>query len=391
MPPRRRTFNVVNKSVRKIDAMALALGRPMYRGGQRSGGHVAHQVPVEPARACPHHVDQRGGGGGHARRALPCCTTATCRGFRIPRPARAILSRRRTTPTCSTPRCGSSGDRVAAVAAETVEIAEQALAAIKVEYEVLPAVLNQDDAMKPGAPVIHDEPDTFAKIPVPYEPQKNMAAFVGMDVGSLEAGLAAADAVVDHSYYAHYAQHCPIEPHVAFAYIEPEGRSGDRDQHAGALPRAPHRGPVPRNSGAPNSRHQAPHRRRLRGEAGGVDGGRGRHDGPADAASVLPRLHARGGAGQLAHAASDPHADAARREKGRHDHGAWDGLPVQHRRVRLARADGGVQLWQQDAAALPRAKHPLHRHRGVHEPARGRRVSRIRRDAIRLRGGKRDG
>jgi putative selenate reductase molybdopterin-binding subunit len=49
------------------------------------------------------------------------------------------------------------GDRVAAVAADTVEQARGRLAAIKVEYEVLPAVLSMDDAMKPGAPVIHDE------------------------------------------------------------------------------------------------------------------------------------------------------------------------------------------------------------------------------------------
>jgi probable selenate reductase molybdenum-binding subunit len=116
------------------------------------------------------------------------------------------------------------GDRVAAVAAETLEQAEAALAAIGVEYDVLPAVLSAEDAMKPGAPVIHDEEDAYMPIPVPYEPKKNMAAYVSMDVGSLEEGLAAADEVVDGTYYSHYAQHTPIEPHVCYSYIDPEGR-----------------------------------------------------------------------------------------------------------------------------------------------------------------------
>lgn len=52
------------------------------------------------------------------------------------------------------------GDRVAAVAADTLEIAEQALKLIHVEYEVLPAVFDENEAIKPGAPVIHDEADT---------------------------------------------------------------------------------------------------------------------------------------------------------------------------------------------------------------------------------------
>ena len=52
------------------------------------------------------------------------------------------------------------GDRVAAVAAETPEIAEEACRRIKVTYEVLPAVFDELEAIAGGAPVIHDEPDT---------------------------------------------------------------------------------------------------------------------------------------------------------------------------------------------------------------------------------------
>src|SRR5579872_4869632 len=52
------------------------------------------------------------------------------------------------------------GDRVAAVAAESRAIAEEALRLIKVEYEVLPGILEIEQAMAEGAPVIHDEPDS---------------------------------------------------------------------------------------------------------------------------------------------------------------------------------------------------------------------------------------
>ena len=52
------------------------------------------------------------------------------------------------------------GDRVAVVAAETPGIAKQALALIEVDYEVLPIVVDPEQAMQESAPVIHDEPDT---------------------------------------------------------------------------------------------------------------------------------------------------------------------------------------------------------------------------------------
>ncbi len=218
-----RTFQVVNKSVRKIDALALALGRPMYAGDKVPPDALvikflwsphAHarinSIDVSAAEAMPgvrcilHH--------GNVPR-IPHTTAG--QGYPEPSPYDTFMFDHKVRFV---------GDRVAAVAADTREIAEAAVAAIRVEYEPLPAVLDPADAMKPGAPVIHDEPDAHAKIPVPYEPARNMAAFVGMDIGSLDEGLAAADATVDGEYQAHYAQHCPIEPHIAFAEIDPEGR-----------------------------------------------------------------------------------------------------------------------------------------------------------------------
>lgn len=116
------------------------------------------------------------------------------------------------------------GDNVAIVVAETEKAAGEAIALIDVEYEVLPAVLDPDEAMVEGAPIIHDEEDAHVIIPVPYDPGRNLAGRVDMSVGDLENGWEEADVIVENTYYAHYAQHCPIEPHVSLAYPDADGR-----------------------------------------------------------------------------------------------------------------------------------------------------------------------
>jgi putative selenate reductase molybdopterin-binding subunit len=110
------------------------------------------------------------------------------------------------------------------VAAETREIAEEALGLIDVEYEVLPAIFDLRESMKPGAPVIHDEPDCKAVIPVPYEPKRNLAGHVDMQIGDPEQAYAAAKVQVDVTCETHYGQHTPIEPHVTICWLDADNR-----------------------------------------------------------------------------------------------------------------------------------------------------------------------
>ena len=112
------------------------------------------------------------------------------------------------------------GDRVAAVAAETEEIAAAALKAIRVGYEELPAVLSIDEALRPGAPVIHDEDDS----PGIYDAARNIVADVDIDVGDVEQGFDASDLVVEVTCETQYAQHAPIETHVVLSYLDSEQR-----------------------------------------------------------------------------------------------------------------------------------------------------------------------
>lgn len=104
------------------------------------------------------------------------------------------------------------GEPVAAVVAVDEITAERALKLIKVEYEVLPVVIDQSDAIKEGAPIIHSErPD-------------NIISSFGNGVGDIEKELGQADLVFSNEFITSTVQHCHIENHSAYAYVEPDGR-----------------------------------------------------------------------------------------------------------------------------------------------------------------------
>ena len=112
------------------------------------------------------------------------------------------------------------GDRVAAVAAESLEIAEEAIKRLKVSYEVLPAVFDEREAIKDGAPVIHDERDAVDI----HDAQHNVVHHIEALTGDMEKGFAAADNIFEHTYRVHQVQQCPIEPHIAISYWDPDER-----------------------------------------------------------------------------------------------------------------------------------------------------------------------
>ncbi|MCP4427825.1 MAG: molybdopterin-dependent oxidoreductase, partial [Chloroflexi bacterium] len=112
------------------------------------------------------------------------------------------------------------GDRVAAVAAETPEIAEEAVKLIKVEYEVLTAVFDENEAIKPGAPIIHDEADTEDI----HDANRNIVHHIQAEVGDVEKGFAEADRVFEGRYYVHQVHAAPIEPHIAISWWDSDER-----------------------------------------------------------------------------------------------------------------------------------------------------------------------
>jgi len=113
------------------------------------------------------------------------------------------------------------GQRVAAVVADTVAIAQRALDLVDVEYELLPAVFDPDAARRPGAPLIHPEKGPESRI---SEPGRNVLAQMHSEMGDVEAAFAAADAVVEGSWQTQRVNHAALETHATRGWISSDGR-----------------------------------------------------------------------------------------------------------------------------------------------------------------------
>ena len=109
------------------------------------------------------------------------------------------------------------GDGVAAVAAIDEDTANRALREIRVEYEVLPAFLDPEDALSPGErETIHDA----------GKPGKNgnITKHVHLEFGEVDRLLGESDVVVEGDYFFEGTTHTPIEPHCAIGYYDPRGK-----------------------------------------------------------------------------------------------------------------------------------------------------------------------
>lgn len=114
------------------------------------------------------------------------------------------------------------GDRVAFVAAETEEIAERALSLIDVTYKELPAILDSEQSMRKGAPILHEEKDfvNFAD----SDPSQNLAARIHIDIGDVDQGFKEADRIFENTYEVPKVQQAHIEPHIAISYWDADDR-----------------------------------------------------------------------------------------------------------------------------------------------------------------------
>ena len=112
------------------------------------------------------------------------------------------------------------GQRVAAVVADSEGAAEAGCRAVKVDYELLPAVFDPEAAMRPGAPVIHDK-GPQARID---DPRRNILAELHGHIGDVEKGFAEADVVHEATYTTPRSQHAHLETHCAIGWLDDAGR-----------------------------------------------------------------------------------------------------------------------------------------------------------------------
>ena len=218
------TGKVVNKSERKIDSLSLAQGKPLYVADMDLKGTLKVKFLWSPhAHAKITSINTSKAeklSGVHSvltyKNVPRIIHTTAGQGYPEPSPYDNYLFDNKVRYV---------GDRVACVAAETMEIAEQACKLIDVKYEILPAIFDPEKAMDSNAPIIHDEEEAMVPLPVFYEPKNNHVSHVDFKFGDIEKELQEADFVVEKKYKTHYAQHCPIEPHVCIAYFD------ERDSH----------------------------------------------------------------------------------------------------------------------------------------------------------------
>ena len=118
------------------------------------------------------------------------------------------------------------GDRVAAVAAETPEAADEALLLIDVDYEILPAVFDPMEAMEPGAPLLHDDMSAYEGAPKDFLAPDihNGQTRLFWTKGDLEKGFAEADVVLEHSFAIPSRHQGYLEPFASIIDIDDDGR-----------------------------------------------------------------------------------------------------------------------------------------------------------------------
>jgi carbon-monoxide dehydrogenase large subunit len=115
------------------------------------------------------------------------------------------------------------GEKVAVVAAVDPDIAEEALALIDVEYEDLPAVFDPVDAIKAGAPVLHENPAAYEGAPA-ERPHPNVQSVLRFKLGDVEAGFGQADRTFEHTFRTQLDHQGYLEPHAGVVAIDDDDR-----------------------------------------------------------------------------------------------------------------------------------------------------------------------
>jgi len=210
---------VVGKPEVKVDAVRLAKGNPAFTDDIEPRGMLYAKVLRSPhAHARILSIDDS------KARAVPGVHAVLHHG-NTPRVKYASGGQSWPNPhpydqVSFDDRVRHVGDRVAAVAAETVEAAEEAVRLIEVTYEVLPAVYDERFAMDADAPKVHDEDDTTHIC----DPERNLVHHITAQRGDVDGNLAIGAHAFEQTFRVHQVQQCPIEPHISMAWLDSDER-----------------------------------------------------------------------------------------------------------------------------------------------------------------------
>lgn len=199
-----KVLNVVGQRVPMHDAAAKITGQAQFTDdlvlpGMLHGKLLRSTIPhgrivhIDPSRAL----------------ALPG-VKGVITGRDIPDRVYGIVPKAKDEHALARDKVRYIGDEVAAVVAVDPETAEEAVRLIRVEYDPLPAVFDPLDAIREGAPLVHEKLGT------------NTSASIRKEFGDVEQGFAAAAHVFEDSFYSQAVNHAPLEPHAALASYDPQ-------------------------------------------------------------------------------------------------------------------------------------------------------------------------
>jgi putative selenate reductase molybdopterin-binding subunit len=113
------------------------------------------------------------------------------------------------------------GQRIAAVVAESLAVAEEAAGLVEVEYELLPAVFDPELASADGAAVLHGDKGPESRV---ADPSRNLVAEVHAELGDVRQGFADARAEVRGTWRTQRISHVALETHATRGWVDDDGR-----------------------------------------------------------------------------------------------------------------------------------------------------------------------
>jgi len=213
-------LKTIGKAVTRIDAVEKATGRAKYGIDFKMPGMLHAKVLRSPhAHASITRLDVS-----KAEKLFGLRAVLTSED--VPAvPMSPLLGDQLVLYKDHTVRC--VGEPIAAVAADSIEIAEEAIRLIKVEYEELPAVFDGLEAFRKAPPVIV-HPDlpkykALTSMPIRLDPERpNVCQTYRIRKGDVEKGFKEADFIVENRFTTARIQHCQLESHLAVAWFEPD-------------------------------------------------------------------------------------------------------------------------------------------------------------------------
>ena len=210
------TYSVVGKPVTREDGPDKVSGSHQYAADVILPGMIwgkALRCPFPHARIVSIDVSQA--------QQLPgvhaVITGKDTAGMRVGRYLRDV-------PPLAEDKVRFVGERVAAVAADDLDIAEEALNLIEVEYEELPAVFDPLEAMQPTAPLVHDGSPSYETFSGSVQPAGNVVYHESWSGGDLEQGFAESDFIFEHTFTTPWVHQGYMEPYTCLVDIDDDGR-----------------------------------------------------------------------------------------------------------------------------------------------------------------------